>query len=48
MPNIMRLYQEFRDELDQPLNPLEVFEAMRRMREELHLHEEGESGMCCV
>jgi glyoxylase-like metal-dependent hydrolase (beta-lactamase superfamily II) len=48
LPNVMRLYQEFRDELDQPLNPLEVFEAMRRLRKEMYPHEEDESGMCCV
>lgn len=48
LPNIMRLYQEFRDELDQPLNPLEVFDAMRRLRKEMYPHEDGESGMCCV
>lgn len=48
LPNIMRLYQEFSDELDQMLSPVEVFEGMRRLRDEMNLHEDDQSGMCCV
>jgi hypothetical protein len=42
----MRLYQEFRDELDQPLDPQEVFAGMREMRASLHSHRTPQ--MCCV
>src|SRR5712692_2480472 len=48
LPNIMRLYQEFRNELDQPLDALQVFDGMRQLRAEWHGHEAGEPDMCCV
>jgi len=48
LPNIMRLYQEFRDELSQPLDALQVFEGMRQLRAEWHGHEAGEPDMCCA
>lgn len=48
LPNILRLYQEFRDELHLPLNPVEVFQSMNLLREEMQLHEHSESGMCCI
>ncbi|HEU4390443.1 MAG TPA: MBL fold metallo-hydrolase [Blastocatellia bacterium] len=35
LPNVMRLYQEFRSEIDQPLDVVKVFAGMRRFREEL-------------
>jgi cyclase len=48
LPNIMRLYQEFRDELDQPLDGVAVFEGMRKLRAEWHGHAAGEPDMCCA
>jgi len=48
LPNVLRLYQEFRNELDQPLNPIEVFDGMRRLRLEMYPHDEGETTVCCV
>ena len=48
LPNIMRLYQEFRDELDQPLDGMAVFEGMRKLRAEWHGHAAGEPDMCCA
>jgi glyoxylase-like metal-dependent hydrolase (beta-lactamase superfamily II) len=48
LPNIMRLYQEFKDELSQPLDALQVFEGMRQLRAEWHGHRAGEPDMCCV
>jgi hypothetical protein len=34
LPNVMRLYQEFRKEIHRPLDVAEVFAGMRRFREE--------------
>jgi len=48
LPNILRLYQEFRNELDQPLDALQVFDGMRQLRAEWHRHEAGEPDMCCA
>jgi cyclase len=48
LPNIMRLYQEFRNELDQPLDALQVFDGMRQLRVEWHGHEAGDPDMCCA
>ena len=48
LPNIMRLYQEFRDELDQPLDGMAVFEGMRKLRAEWHGHAAGEPYVLCV
>lgn len=48
LPNIMRLYQEFRNELDQPLDMGKVFEGMRQLRIELHGQAAGEPDMCCA
>lgn len=46
LPNIMRLYQEFRGELDQPLDLVSVFQGMAKLREEHH--HTGAPDMCCV
>jgi glyoxylase-like metal-dependent hydrolase (beta-lactamase superfamily II) len=48
LPNVMRLYQEFRNELDQPLDVLKVFDGMRQLRAEWHGHDAGEPDMCCA
>jgi cyclase len=48
LPNVMRLYQEFRNELDQPLDLIAMFEGMRQLRTELHGHAAGEPDMCCT
>jgi len=48
LPNIMRLYQEFRNELEQPLDALQVFDGMRQLRAEWHGHGADEPDMCCV
>ena len=48
LPNILRLYQEFRNELDQPLDMLQVFKGMRQFRAELYGHAAGEPDMCCA
>ncbi|MGH7966254.1 MAG: MBL fold metallo-hydrolase [Candidatus Binatia bacterium] len=48
LPNIMRLYQEFRNELDQPLDMGKVFTGMRQLRAEWHGHAAGEPDMCCA
>ena len=48
LPNVMRLYQEFRNELDQPLDALKVFDGMRQLRAEWHGHDAGELDMCCA
>jgi hypothetical protein len=44
----MRLYQEFNNELHQPLDAMQVFEGMRQLRAEWHGHEAGEPDMCCA
>ncbi|MEW6209684.1 MAG: MBL fold metallo-hydrolase [Acidobacteriota bacterium] len=46
LPNIARLYQEFRRELDQPLDPQEVFAGMREMRAFFDSHHPPH--ICCV
>ncbi len=48
LTNVMRLYQEFCHELDQPLDALQVFEGMRKLRAEWHGHDAGEPDMCCT
>lgn len=48
LPNIMRLYQEFKNELDQPLDALQVFDGMRQLRSEWHGHDADDPDMCCV
>jgi hypothetical protein len=48
LPNVMRLYQEFRNELDQPLDAIQMFEGMRQLRAEWHGHDAGEPDGCCV
>ncbi len=48
LPNVMRLYQEFKNELDQPLDVLKMFEGMRQLRAEWHGHAAGEPDMCCA
>lgn len=46
LPNVARLYQEFRNEIDQPLDPQEVFAGMREMRAFFDSHHPPQ--MCCV
>jgi cyclase len=48
LPNIMRLYQEFRHELHQPLDAMTMFDGMRQLRAEWHGHGAGEPDMCCL
>jgi glyoxylase-like metal-dependent hydrolase (beta-lactamase superfamily II) len=48
LPNVMRLYQEFKNELDQPLDAMQMFEGMRQLRAEWHGHDAGEPDMCCA
>jgi cyclase len=50
LPNIMRLYQEFRKELDTPIDVQRMFEGMRQLRAERHGHTHGidEPDMCCT
>ncbi len=48
LPNVMRLYQEFRNELDQPLDAIAMFEGMRQLRAEWHGHDAGDPDMCCT
>lgn len=45
LPNIMRLYQEFRNELDQPLDLVKVFVGMQQLRAEQHAHSD-EQHLC--
>ena len=46
LPNIMRLYQEFRDELNEPLDLAAVFEGMRLLREQNE--GPGDPEVCCI
>jgi glyoxylase-like metal-dependent hydrolase (beta-lactamase superfamily II) len=46
LPNIMRLYQEFRNELDTPLDAAAVFEQMRTLSRELC--SESRISTCCT
>jgi glyoxylase-like metal-dependent hydrolase (beta-lactamase superfamily II) len=46
LPNVMRLYQEFRQELDQPLDPKEVFAGMQEMRD--FFDSRHPPHLCCV
>jgi cyclase len=48
LPNIMRLYQEFRNELHLPLDAMRMVDGMRELRAEWHGHEAGEPDMCCA
>ena len=48
LPNIMRLYQEFRNELDHPIDAFAMVEGMRKLRAEWHGHDTGEPDMCCA
>ncbi|MGE0825093.1 MAG: MBL fold metallo-hydrolase [Candidatus Binatia bacterium] len=48
LPNIMRLYQEFSNELDKPVDAMAMFEGMRQLRAEWHGHTAGEPDMCCT
>ena len=50
LPNIMRLYQEFRNELDQPIDAQRMFAGMRQLRAEQHghVHKSDEPDMCCT
>jgi cyclase len=48
LPNIMRLYQEFSNELHQPLDAMRMFDGMRQLRAEWHGHGAGEPDMCCA
>lgn len=48
LPNIMRLYQEFRQELHFPLDATTMVDGMRQLRAEWHGHGAGEPDMCCV
>jgi hypothetical protein len=46
LPNVMRLYQEFRNEIDQPLDPQEVFAGMQEMRD--FFDSRHPPHLCCV
>jgi glyoxylase-like metal-dependent hydrolase (beta-lactamase superfamily II) len=48
LPNIMRLYQEFRNELDTPLDARFVFEEMRTLSREIGREPNFEIGSCCT
>jgi glyoxylase-like metal-dependent hydrolase (beta-lactamase superfamily II) len=48
LPNIMRLYQEFSNELHQPLDVMKMFDGMRQLRAEWHGHGAGDPDMCCA
>ena len=48
LPNIMRLYQEFRHELEQPLDFERMFDGMRQLRAERHGHAVDEPDLCCT
>ena len=48
LPNVMRLYQEFRDELHNPLDPDEVFDGMRKLHAERCGVDETEMHACGV
>lgn len=48
LPNIMRLYQEFRHELEQPLDLERMFDGMRQLRAERHGHAADEPDLCCT
>jgi cyclase len=48
LPNIMRLYQEFRNELHLPIDAMRMFDGMRELRAEWHGHGAGEPDMCCA
>ncbi len=46
LPNIARLYQEFKNEIDQPLDSQEVFAGMREMRDFFDSHHPPHT--CCL
>jgi glyoxylase-like metal-dependent hydrolase (beta-lactamase superfamily II) len=48
LPNIMRLYQEFKNELDVPLDPRVIFEGMNTLSLELNRQAPPPAGMCCT
>jgi glyoxylase-like metal-dependent hydrolase (beta-lactamase superfamily II) len=48
LPNVMRLYQEFRNELDVSLDPRLVFEEMRTLSQDFSRQTPPASGMCCL
>lgn len=48
LPNVMRLYQEFRNELDQALDVVKMFEGMRQLRAEWHGHVADAPNLCCA
>jgi len=48
LPNIMRLYQEFRNELDKPIDVIATFDGMRKLRAEWHGHNADEVDTCCA
>ena len=47
LPNIMRLYQEFQNELDRPIDRQRMMDGMRQLRAERHGHAAGEPDWCC-
>ena len=47
LPNIMRLYQEFQNELDRPIDRQRMMDGMRQLRAERHGHAVGEPDWCC-
>ena len=47
LPNLMRLYQEFRNELDQPIDRQRMMDGMRQLRAERHGHAAAEPDWCC-
>ncbi len=47
LPNLMRLYQEFQNELDQPIDRQRMMDGMRQLRAERHGHAAGEPDWCC-
>ena len=47
LPNIMRLYQEFQNELDQPIDRQRMLDGLRQLRAERHGHAAGEPDWCC-
>ncbi len=48
LPNVMRLYQEFRNELEQPLDAVKTFVGMQQFKVKLESHAEDDAGLCCV
>ncbi len=48
LPNIMRLYQEFQNELDRPIDRQRMMDGMRQLRAERHNHAAGEPDWCCT